>query len=569
MEKPDKTFNKENIAEINHRFFIFNGRFLIIIRFYMKKSFPFFVFVVVILTFTKSNQAQLVYDNMRGGIQLSGMLPEEDFRFDHGLKYSYFVRGLLRKKLSSGIQAEFGFANGRFSGQDLNSTNYGTDVYPIDLRILFSPSATPNGLPYLYAGIGGLYYALHKYPEAGAQKLGEEYGWIGIVPVGLGVEFNLNNATSFEMTAGATLKFSDSKYYFRSSTQHDIYYNISMGIIFQLVGDNIDSDADGLSDMEEDKIGTDKKNPDTDGDGISDGDEVLKYFTNPLSKDTDNDGISDYDEIFVYHTDPLKADGDNDGLKDGDEIFTYKTDPFKFDTDGDGISDGDEVLKYHTNPNKVDTDGDGLSDSLEIFTYHTNPLKYDTDGDGLSDGAEVLKYKTNPLKVDTDGDGLSDGDEILKYHTDPLKVDTDGGSVDDGTEVARGTNPLDPGDDVVKASGIQVLNEISLQGIKFKTGSAEILPESESVLDKVFVTLDTYSSLKVEIQGHTDNVGNKESNLKLSLARAQSVKSYLVKKGINQNRLMTKGYGSDKPIASNGTEDGKQKNRRIEFVQIK
>ena len=248
------------------------------------------------------------------------------------------------------------------------------------------------------------------------------------------------------------------------------------------------------------------------------------------------------------------------------------TDPNNPDSDGDGLTDGDEVNLYHTNPLKADSDGDGLKDGDEVKRYKTDPNKADTDGDGLKDGEEVLKYTTDPLKADTDGDGLKDGEEVNQHKTDPLKADTDGGSVNDGTEVANHTNPLDPGDDVPKKKEelqTEVGKAIVLDGIVFKSNSAEIGPESEEILTKAYNTLEQNREIEVEIQGHTDNSGKHSSNIKLSQRRADAVKAYLTGKGIAASRITTKGFGPDKPIASNKTAEGKQKNRRIEFLRTK
>ena len=265
-------------------------------------------------------------------------------------------------------------------------------------------------------------------------------------------------------------------------------------------------------------------------------------------------------------------DPDGDGLTTGMEK-SIGTDPLNPDTDGDGLTDGEEVLKYRTEPLNPDTDGDGLTDGEEVLKYHTDPLKADTDGDGLSDGDEVLKYHTDPLRVDTDGDGLSDGDEVMVYGTQPLKVDTDGGGVPDGVEVRRGSNPLDPSDDFPKPKkeelSIEINKPIVLGGVVFKFGSAEITPQSGSILEKAFNTLEQHPAIEVEIHGHTDNVGLPRVNLNLSIARAEAVKMYLVRKGIAPNRIVTRGFGSIRPIAPNTTEEGRQKNRRIEFVRVK
>ena len=100
-----------------------------------------------------------------------------------------------------------------------------------------------------------------------------------------------------------------------------------------------DTDGDGLTDEEEEALGTDPLDPDTDGDGVSDGDEVA-LGTDPLDPDTDGDGLSDGDEVALG-TDPLDPDTDGDGLSDGDEV-ALGTDPLDPDTDGDGIPDGSD-----------------------------------------------------------------------------------------------------------------------------------------------------------------------------------------------------------------------------------
>ena len=107
-----------------------------------------------------------------------------------------------------------------------------------------------------------------------------------------------------------------------------------------------------------------------------------------------------------------------------------------------------------------------------------------------------------------------------------------------------------------------------LEGVNFRTGSAELLDESYSILDKVFNSLEAFPNVRVEIVGHTDNVGSARANMILSLDRAQSVKDYLVNRGIDPNRLKVKGKGESAPVASNRTAKGRAKNRRIEFRRL-
>jgi outer membrane protein OmpA-like peptidoglycan-associated protein len=175
----------------------------------------------------------------------------------------------------------------------------------------------------------------------------------------------------------------------------------------------------------------------------------------------------------------------------------------------------------------------------------------------------VMIYHTDPNNPDTDGDGLTDGDEVKKYHTDPLKADTDGGGVDDGTEVKRGTNPLDPRDDIVMV--LEKGKSLVMEGVTFETGSANLARESETTLERAYVALVANPSVRIEIAGYTDNVGGVQSNDRLSQRRADAVSAWLIKRGIGATRVTSTGRGSRDPIAPNTTPQGRAKNRRIEF----
>jgi OOP family OmpA-OmpF porin len=107
-----------------------------------------------------------------------------------------------------------------------------------------------------------------------------------------------------------------------------------------------------------------------------------------------------------------------------------------------------------------------------------------------------------------------------------------------------------------------------IDGINFKTGSAEILPGSFAILDRALKVLQDYPDVNLEISGHTDNKGRSSYNLTLSQHRADSVKLYFVSRGIASSRLMSIGYGKDRPIADNATSTGRATNRRTEFRLI-
>ncbi len=103
-----------------------------------------------------------------------------------------------------------------------------------------------------------------------------------------------------------------------------------------------------------------------------------------------------------------------------------------------------------------------------------------------------------------------------------------------------------------------------LDDCNFETGKATLQPESYAVLDELVAYLVRKDDEKIELGGHTDNVGSAASNLKLSLDRANTVRAYLLTKGIDPDRVTAKGYGMTQPIADNKSEDGRALNRRTE-----
>ena len=109
---------------------------------------------------------------------------------------------------------------------------------------------------------------------------------------------------------------------------------------------------------------------------------------------------------------------------------------------------------------------------------------------------------------------------------------------------------------------------VVLKNIFFETGSAKLLPASDPELTKLLWTLRDHMQMKIEIHGHTDNVGSDEDNQLLSEARAKSVYQYLIDRGIDSSRLSYKGFGETRPIATNDTDEGRQLNRRTAFVVV-
>ena len=489
----------------------------------MKKIFNLFslAFLLTFLFLSSNTNAQFKDVTWKAGLQFNNMFPLNEFSMSNGFRMSPLGRGYFRYFLSNSFTAEAGIGYGAYQGVDDKGNNYSTSFLPIDLRLLYTPFDLETVNPYVFAGFGLLNFnSTTKTPMVSPSSV-DESGWTGTIPFGIGTEIQIAEGLILDLSASVNYTLSDHINYYRIIDMNDAYLNVGVGLTFLGDDGNTDADKDGLIKKIEEQIGTDPKNPDTDGDGLKDGEEYL-----------------------TYKTDPLKADTDGDGLNDGDEVFKYKTDPLKADTDGDGLNDGDEILKFKT-----------------------DPLNADTDGDGLKDGEEVIKYKTDPLKADTDGDGLKDGEEVLKYKTDPLKVDTDGGTIGDGVEVNRGTNPLDPSDDLPKAM-IWIDKERGFENVLFGFDKYSLTKKGKEQLDNIYDIVTTIPDSKVALAGHTDSIGPKKYNQTLSEKRAASVKKYLVKKGLNESVITSEGFGKEKPVAPNKTRADRQKNRRVEVKAL-
>lgn len=118
------------------------------------------------------------------------------------------------------------------------------------------------------------------------------------------------------------------------------------------------------------------------------------------------------------------------------------------------------------------------------------------------------------------------------------------------------------------AGEIEKSGHVAVYGIHFDTGKATILPDSENILSEIVKLLKQNADLKLRVEGHTDNQGNAATNQALSEKRAQAVVAWLTAHGVAGTRLTAKGFGSATPVADNGTEDGRAKNRRVELAKM-
>jgi outer membrane protein OmpA-like peptidoglycan-associated protein len=281
---------------------------------------------------------------------------------------------------------------------------------------------------------------------------------------------------------------------------------------------------------------------DRDKDGILDRDDACPDTFGIADKrvayngcpDTDADGVFDKEDACVKEPGVRSEDPKLNGC------------PVEDDRDHDGVKDEDDAC--------VDVPGIRTNDPT------TNGCPKDTDGDGVYDkddacvkikGVKTDDPETNGCPGDSDGDGIRDDKDACPHEKGKSDPDPEKNGC---PQLVRVTN-----------------GEITvLQQVQFKTNSDVILPASDALLEEVAGVLREHSEItKIEIQGHTDNRGNPAHNKGLSQRRAQSVQKWLTTKGrIDANRLTARGFGQDVPIDTNDNDEGRQKNRRVQFKII-
>jgi len=205
-----------------------------------------------------------------------------------------------------------------------------------------------------------------------------------------------------------------------------------------------------------------------------------------------------------------------------------------------------------------DSDGDGVTDDLDRCPNTPRGVKVDrrgcpldTDGDGVPDYLDKCPNTPKGVKVDKNG----------------CPLDTDGDGVPDYLDQCPGT----PKGAHVNEKGCWVLVDVELKtgNVLFDTGKWDIKAQAYPILDEALAILKKQPTLKVEVQGHTDNVGARAYNQKLSERRANAVMQYFIDKGIEPQRVSAAGYGFSRPTASNDTREGRALNRRVELKPIR
>jgi outer membrane protein OmpA-like peptidoglycan-associated protein len=287
---------------------------------------------------------------------------------------------------------------------------------------------------------------------------------------------------------------------------------------------------------------------DRDRDGIVDRYDQCPSVAEDVDGYRDDDGCPDYDN-------------DNDGIPDSLDKCKDKAE------DIDGFEDSDGCPDY-------DNDGDNIYDSLDRcvnsredydgFEDKDGCPDYDNDRDGVRDSVDRCPVIPEDLDGFQDSDGCPDVDNDQDGVADTLDAcpNQAGSPENKGCVVVLQPKPPVPKSKEIKRG------RVVLGGLTFGKGSAAIEPSSFMILDDVAQSLSEWPQVQIEIQGHTDNQGSTLSKLNLSTARAETVRAYLINKGISSTRLTAVGKSDSNPLGENSTKAGRAVNNRIELRRI-
>ncbi|TAH42594.1 MAG: OmpA family protein [Bacteroidetes bacterium] len=241
------------------------------------------------------------------------------------------------------------------------------------------------------------------------------------------------------------------------------------------------------------------------------------------------------------------------------------------DKDGDGVADNEDkcpdIAGLKDKQGCPDTDGDGIIDIEDQCPTDSGLVMFfgcpDTDMDSIPDPQDSCITEKglaiNNGCPDTDGDGLID--KLDSCVLVPGPSSNNGCPVVEKVEV----KPSKPVKIQLSKEDQAIINKV-FSNLEFESGKSVIRSTSYLSLEELIKLLNRKPTFRLLIEGHTDNVGSAALNMRLSLSRAEAVKTYLSDRGIDGERIIAKGYGLTQPVAPNTTAQGRQKNRRVEFT---
>lgn len=266
-----------------------------------------------------------------------------------------------------------------------------------------------------------------------------------------------------------------------------------------------------------------------------------------------------------------------------------KPKPYNADEDADGVPDRiDNCLNtpagVAVGPNgcPLDSDQDGVPDvndrcpDTPLGTkVNADGCPLDKDNDGVPDAydqcpntAPGALVNSQGCALDSDNDGVPNGLDACPNTAPGVLVDNKGCSLDEDGDGVPNKIDACPGTIAgarVNSQGCVISQNVELRGIHFEFNKARLMVDSRSVLKTVAESLINEPSVGVVVEGHTDSVGSDNYNQQLSQKRANAVADFLVSNGVRANRIKAIGYGESRPAASNDTEEGRERNRRVEL----
>ncbi len=491
----------------------------------MKKIILVCAYCIIALKITPQTTDKKWNFGLHGGLmQYNGDLGDGFYNIDQA---AYGFAGIsVSRYLSKHFDASLFFTRGEFGyiqknqpiieSSSPNSFLVRTNTTNLILRFYFTK---PNTVlrPYIFAGAGVIWYEAvysiqHQHFEFSVPTFG------GGLNVKLGPVVSLNLQESFLYTS------TDNIDYRNAGNNNDLILFHTAGLTFNL-GKKHDEDKDGISDKND-------KCPATPS-GV-----LVDKFGCPVNGD--GDGVADYLDKCPQVAGLTSLDGcpdkDMDGITDQDDrcpdVFGKGELNGCPDSDNDGIADMEDKCPGTTAGYKVNSTG----------------CTFDNDKDGIVNEEDRCPDLAGPLSMkgcpDTDNDGVSDLTDLC-----PRVIGT----------IANKGCPEIAKEDIVRITLIA-------SKIYFETNSAQLKLISNSQLDDLSGILKKYDGVNLSIEGHTDSDADDAYNLTLSQQRTESVRDYLIAKGIDMNRLSAVGYGETRPIADNKNAAGKAKNRRVELI---